>query len=57
MDQPKKKIIINKVSNDAHWNWMLKGLDTFRKSFIPSIATVSYTHLDVYKRQGLSFIF
>lgn len=38
MDQPKKKIIVNKLKTDAHWHWMLKGFETFRKSFIPSFA-------------------
>ena len=32
------------------------GSDISKKMMIQGIGTVSYTHLDVYKRQGLSMV-
>lgn len=52
----KEKIQINKLSKDAHWNWLKNSFTTFRLSFMPSIgigfaivfcvwAIISFLHL------------
>ena len=48
-------MLYGRIKMSPHPHAMIKKIDVSRAMELPGVRTVSYTHLDVYKRQIFSY--